>query len=107
MAFENPVSKGNKKNKADYTVLKDFGKITDGKVYNQKWHDAEIRLHIVQFSKGDPAYDIRPWYVDENGDEKMGKGIRLDGDQLNALKDFLVKADKQPAKKATRAKKAS
>lgn len=114
MAFANLTTNnenGNsKKKKVDYTVVQDLGKVTDTKAYSQfdrKMHDAELRLRIVQFGKGDPAYDLRPWYKDEDGDEIMGKGIRLSGDELNALKDFLIKADKQPAKKSTRAKKAS
>ena len=114
MAFANlTTNNGNgNKRKVDYTVVQDLGKVTDTKVYSnfdRKMHDAEIKLRIVQFGKGDPAYDIRPWFIDEDGDEVMGKGIRLNGDELNALKDFLVKTDKKapakPAAKKTPAKK--
>ena len=68
-----------------------------------------LKLRYVSFNGKDPKYDIRPWGVDDDGNERMAKGISLSGEELQALKDVLNKGDKKsrakPAAKKTPAKK--
>ena len=43
-------------------------------------------LNRVSWNGGDPKYDIRDWAPDR---EKMGKGITLTGEEVDALKKLL------------------
>lgn len=50
-----------------------------------------IELRLVSFNGGDAKYDIRPWWEDDKGVERMGKGIRLTEDELKKLADIVDK----------------
>ena len=50
-----------------------------------------IELRLVSFNDGDYKYDIRPWWEDDKGVEKMGKGIRLTEEELTTLADIVDK----------------
>ena len=51
-----------------------------------------IELRLVSFNDGEYKYDIRPWWEDDKGVEKMGKGIRLSEEELLKLADIVDKA---------------
>lgn len=86
----------------NYKVLEDIAVLGQRGKYT-------LKLRYVSFNGKDPKYDIRPWGVDDDGNERMAKGISLSGEELQALKDVLNKGDKKapakPAAKKTPAKK--
>ena len=94
--------KTNTKTKAtdnfNYEVLEDIADLGKRGKYT-------LKLRYVSFNGKDPKYDIRPWGVDDEGNERMAKGISLSGEELQALKDILNKGDKKAPAKST-AKKA-
>ena len=51
-----------------------------------------IELRLISFNDGEYKYDIRPWWEDDKGVEKMGKGIRLSEEELLKLADIVDKA---------------
>ncbi len=64
-----------------YEVKAEYGVIgTKGNV------NTELRL--VEMN-GVEKYDIRPWWEDDKGVEKMGKGIRLTGEELKKLGELI------------------
>lgn len=52
---------------------------------------SSLELRLVSFNDGDYKYDIRPWWNDDKGVEKMGKGIRLTEEELRTLTDIVDK----------------
>ena len=44
-----------------------------------------LELRYVSWNGGEPKYDIRPWFTNENGEEKCVKGITLSGEELESL----------------------
>lgn len=36
------------------------------------------------------VYDIRRWYIDENGEKQMGKGISLSDNEYEHLRKILI-----------------
>jgi len=77
-----------------YEVLEDIATLGKRGKY-------ELKLRYVSFNGKDPRYDIRPWGVDDDGNEKMLKGISLSGEELQALKDILNAGDKKATRKKT------
>ena len=47
-------------------------------------------LNLVRWNDREPKYDIRAWSPDG---QKMGKGITLSKEELDALKELLRKMD--------------
>ena len=43
-------------------------------------------LNLISWNEREPKYDIREWSPEH---EKMGKGVTLSGDEVNALKGLL------------------
>ncbi len=43
-------------------------------------------LTLISWNGGEPKYDIRTWSPDHS---TMGKGVTLDKEEMNALKEFL------------------
>ena len=43
-------------------------------------------LTLISWNGGEPKYDIRTWSPDH---AKMGKGVTLDKEEMDALKEFL------------------
>ena len=79
-------NENNKDNKFSYKVIKKIAKLGKKGKYT-------IELRYISWNDGPPKYDIRPWYIDEECTETMGKGISLTGSQLQKLKDVLNKED--------------
>lgn len=46
---------------------------------------ATTELRLMSWNDGEPKYDIRPFWTDDKGVEKAGKGIRLTKDELTVL----------------------
>jgi hypothetical protein len=47
-------------------------------------------LNLISWNERDPKYDIREWAPDG---EKMGKGVTLSKEELQALKELLNKME--------------
>lgn len=50
-----------------------------------------LELRYVSWNGGEPKYDIRTWKTKDDGTEICGKGITLDGDELESLGEIIVK----------------
>ena len=51
--------------------------------------NAPKELRIISWNGSEPKYDLRGWWRDEEGNEKMTKGITLDREELLSLYDIL------------------
>lgn len=68
----------------NFKTIKKIGVISDdGK--------AKLELRITQVDDGEERFDLRKWWTDDKGVEKMGKGIRLTGPELMKLADIIDK----------------
>jgi len=87
MAFKNYSTK-EKKEELSYKVIEKFGVLdSDSKMPKE--------LRLIAWNDGEPKYDIRGWSVNEDGSEKMTKGITLDAEELQSLYEILKKMDKE------------
>lgn len=79
------IKKSNNKanDSINYTVLEECGTISKRK------GDYELKLRHMQWNDRDPVYDLRPWKVDDEGNEICGKGITLSGEELESLLKIL------------------
>ncbi|MBI9106128.1 MAG: hypothetical protein JEZ04_05235 [Spirochaetales bacterium] len=68
-----------------YKIIKHIGTISDSP---KGW---KRELNLVSWNEREPKYDIRDWAPDH---EKMGKGISLSHDELNALSVLISELDK-------------
>ena len=85
---------GESKAKSDsikYEVVEKLGVL--GKRKGKGGREETLELRLVSWNERDPKYDIRPWYVDEDGNEGMSKGITMSGEELLALRDLLMEAE--------------
>ncbi|MBS4214892.1 YdbC family protein [Neobacillus rhizophilus] len=63
-----------------YEITESIGKLSESpKGWNKE-------LNLVSWNGKEPKYDLRDWAPDH---EKMGKGITLTKEELQALKDIL------------------
>lgn len=87
MAFKNYSSK-EKKDELSYKVIEKFGQLdSDSKMPKE--------LRLISWNGGDPKYDIRGWSVNEDGTERMTKGITFDAEELQSLYEILKEMDKE------------
>lgn len=87
MAFKNYSSK-EKKEELNYKVIKKFGVLdSDSKMPKE--------LRLISWGDNDPKYDIRGWSVNEDGTERMTKGITFDAEELQSLYEILKEMDKE------------
>lgn len=66
-----------------YEVKERYGKLS------QKG-DVSMELRLVSYNDNEAKYDIRPWKIDESGNERMFKGITLTDEELRTLKEILA-----------------
>ena len=66
-----------------YEIVKELGVISEGA---RGWTK---ELNLVSWNDKPPKYDIRDWAPDH---EKMGKGISLTKEELEALYDLIGEA---------------
>lgn len=86
MAFKNYGTKKNEELK--YEVLEKFGVLdSDSKMPKE--------LRLIKWGDNAPKYDIRSWGVNEDGTEKMGKGITMDAEELQSLFDILTQMNEE------------
>ena len=65
-----------------YEIIKTMG------VLSENTHGWTKELNLISWNGGKPKYDIRDWAPER---EKMGKGVTLTEDELDALKILLQK----------------
>ena len=66
-----------------YEIVKNVGTISEGK---GGW---KLEVNLVSWGGREPKYDIRSWSPDH---QKMGKGVTLTKDDMQALKALLASA---------------
>lgn len=77
-----------KQDEVKMEVLEKCGVISTRKGKNG---DTTLELRYVAWNGNPPKYDIRPWYKDENGEEKCAKGITITGEELISLGEIIKK----------------
>lgn len=95
MDIKTTANKATKNDDFSYEVIEDIATL------GKRGRNYELKLRYVSFNGNEPRYDIRPWGVDDDGNEKMLKGISLSGEELQALKDVLNAGDKKATRKKT------
>lgn len=73
-----------KENEINYTVLEECGTIQERK------GGYALKLRYMQWNGRDPVYDIRPWKVNDQGEEVCAKGITLSGEELENLGNIIA-----------------
>ena len=76
-----------KKDEIKYEVLEECGSL------GKRQNDREVKLRYMSWNGRPPKYDLRPWYEDEDGNERCGKGIEggLTGEELEELYNLIGK----------------
>lgn len=46
-------------------------------------------LRLISWNGADAKYDLRNWWTDKEGNEKTGKGLTLDNEELYSLYEIL------------------
>ena len=64
-------------------------------------------LRYISWNDTEPKYDIRTWYTDKNGNEKMSKGKKLNRSELEALYKLIPDALKATEEKPKTKKKST
>jgi len=65
-----------------YEIIKHIGVLSEsGKGWRKE-------LNLISWNGKEPKYDLRDWSPNH---EKMGKGITLRKDELEKLRDFILK----------------
>ncbi|HHU20022.1 MAG TPA: hypothetical protein GXZ58_07410 [Bacilli bacterium] len=70
--------------KVNYEIVKQIGVVSKSKTGWTK------ELNLVSWNDRDPKYDLRDWAPDH---EKMGKGITLSKEEVDALTKILNQLD--------------
>ena len=65
-----------------YKVVKKIG-VLDSDAKNPK------ELRLVSWNNNPEKYDLRSWWTDKNGNERMSKGVVLDNEELYSLYEIL------------------
>ena len=68
-----------------YEVKKIIGVISEGK-------SSKRELRLISWNGREAKYDIRDWWTDKDGNEKMGKGITLTAEELARLVEIAKEA---------------
>lgn len=82
MAIKKSTSKANEIN---YNILEECGTVATRK------GGYELKLRYLSWNDRDPVYDLRPWKVNDQGEEICGKGITLTGEELESLEGIINK----------------
>lgn len=85
-----PIRKAEAKaDKISYEVIEECGTVAKRK------GDYELKLRYMSWNGKDPKYDLRPWKIDEEGNEICGKGIGISGEELEALGALIAELGKE------------
>lgn len=88
MAFKSYSTKTKKTDELNYEVIEKFGVLdSDSKMPKE--------LRLIKWGDNDPKYDIRGWGTNEDGSEKMTKGITFDAEELMSLFDILSEMNEE------------
>lgn len=68
----------------NYKVLEECGTVAARK------GGYELKLRYISWNGRDPVYDLRPWKVDDAGNETCAKGITVSGEELEALGNLIA-----------------
>ena len=49
-----------------------------------------LELRYISWNDRGPVYDLRPWKVNDEGEEICGKGITLSGEELESLGNLIA-----------------
>lgn len=86
MAFKSYGEK--KSNELKYEVIKKFGVLdSDSKMPKE--------LRLIKWGDNAPVYDLRGWAMNEDGTEKMTKGVTLCAEELYSLFEILTKMNEE------------
>lgn len=88
MAFRNYGESSKKSKGINYEVIEKFGVLDSDS-------DAPKELRLISWNGGVPKYDLRGWYKDEEGNERMTKGVTLDREELISLYEILKAMDEE------------
>jgi len=81
MSFGN-YGKKEIKEELNYEVIKKYGCLTtEGK--------ANKELRLISWNGAAPKFDLRPWIANEDGTEKMNKGVTLTSEEIGNLFEIL------------------
>ena len=89
MGFGNYGKKATTKEEPKYTLIKDFGALSEEEGKYVK------RLRLVQWNGNEPKFDIRPWKTTEENGEQCLKGITLSSEEIEHLYKLLQKIDSE------------
>lgn len=70
-----------------YEVKEVIGVISEGK-------SSKKELRLISWNDKEAKYDIRDWWNDKEGNEKMGKGITLTKEEAKKLAEIIKKGVK-------------
>ena len=70
-----------------YYLQQQFGTLSSSESTTGVTYAKEVNL--VAYGDAEPKYDIRNWTINADGTRRMGKGITLSRDEMNALKKIL------------------
>lgn len=88
MAFKNYGESTKKASTIRYEVIEKFGVLDSDS-------DAPKELRLISWNGGAPKYDIRGWYEDEEGNERMTKGVTLDREEFLSLYEIMQSMDSE------------
>ena len=77
----------NKTNKSDNEIKMEV--IEKCGVIMERNGGYSLELRYVSWNGKDPKYDIRPWKMNDDGNEICGKGITLSGEELEKLGEIM------------------
>jgi len=81
-----------KETEIKYEVLEECGVISVNKT---KAGENYLKLRYMSWNGREPKYDIRPWYTDEEGNERCLKPRGYTGEELLALRDLINKLEEE------------
>lgn len=73
----------------NYEVLEECGELTP------RSKGDTVKLRYLSWNGRSPKYDLRLWSIDDDGNEKCGKGIGLVGEELEELYNVIGKLIKE------------
>lgn len=92
MAVQKSGKSATKENEVKLEILEECGIIGERET---KYGKDTIKLRYLSWNDREPRYDIRPWYIDEDGNERAKKPTGLTGEELLALRDLINKLDSE------------
>lgn len=72
--------------KFEYEIVEKFGTLSDKNGWTKE-------LNFISYNNAAPKYDLRTWNIDEEGNQKMSKGVTLDKSEIKKLKEILDNID--------------